>query len=178
MVLVNGLPGAGKTTFARALSLRMALPLYSKDAIKEAYSDVFGIAPGEGSARDEWNLAHGAGASETMWILAADAPGGAILESWWPRDRMHYVEAGLRRARIAKPLTLICDVPYELARQRFVQRVRDGARHPIHQDTTDPADYDRDWKQSEPLSVGPVRRVDTSGPVDLEPVVEWIESCM
>jgi predicted kinase len=178
MVLVNGLPGSGKTTLARALSRRMALPLYCKDLIKEAYSDVFGIAPGEGRAREEWNHAHGAAASETMWALAADAAGGAILESWWPRERMPYVEAGLRRAGIARPMTVICDVSYELARERYVQRVRDGARHPIHHDTTDPADYDRDWKQAEPLSVGPVLRVDTSAPVDLEPVVRWIESCI
>lgn len=176
VVLVNGLPGAGKTTFARSLSRRLDLPLYCKDTIKEAYSDVFGIAPGVHQVRREWSKAHGAGASEAMWALVADAPGGAILESWWPRETMPFVEAGLRRARIGRPVTVLCDVPYELARERFVQRVRDGARHPIHDDTTDPADYDRDWKQTEPLAVGPVLRVDTSGPVDLEPVVRWIES--
>jgi len=34
VVLVNGLPAAGKTTLARALSRRLALPLLSKDVIK------------------------------------------------------------------------------------------------------------------------------------------------
>jgi predicted kinase len=175
MVLVNGLPGSGKTTLARSLSRRMSLPLISKDVIKEAYSDVFGIAPTEGHARTEWSGAHGAAASETMWALAADAASGAILESWWPRGRMPYVEAGLRRAGIDSPMTVLCDIPVELARERFVQRVRDGERHPIHLDTTDPRDYDREWSGVEPLAVGPVLRVDTSAEVDLAPIVQWIE---
>lgn len=174
MVLVNGLPGVGKTTLARGLSRRMSLPLISKDVVKEAYSDVFGIAPKEGHARTEWSNAHGAAAAETMWALAADAPGGAILESWWPRDRMRYVEAGLRRAGIAHPMTVLCEAPADVARERYVRRVRDGERHPIHLGTTDPADYDRDWSGAEPLSVGPVLRVDTSAEVDLESIVQWI----
>ena len=39
VVLVNGLPAAGKTTLARALSHRLSLPLFSKDVIKEAHAD-------------------------------------------------------------------------------------------------------------------------------------------
>jgi adenylate kinase family enzyme len=176
MVFVNGLPGAGKTTLARSLSRRMSLPLISKDIIKEAYSDVFGIAPQEGRARREWSNAHGAAASETMWALAAEAAGGAILESWWPRDRAHFVEAGLKRAGIDRAMTVLCEVSPAVARDRFVRRARDGLRHPIHGDTPDPADYDRDWSGVEPFSVGPVLRVDTSADVDIEPIVRWIES--
>jgi hypothetical protein len=88
---------------------------------------------------------------------------------------MHYVEAGLRRAGIAHPMTVLCEVPTDLARERYVRRVREGERHPIHLDTTDPADYDRDWGGAEALHVGPVLRVDTSAKVDLESIVKWIE---
>jgi hypothetical protein len=56
-----------------------------------------------------------------------------------------------------------------------VRRVRDGERHPIHLDSTDPADYDRRWTGAEPLHVGPVLRVDTSARVDLESIAQWIE---
>jgi hypothetical protein len=150
----------------------MKLPLICKDTIKEAYSDVFGIAPQEGHARREWSNAHGAAASETMWALAAEAPGGAILESWWPRERAHFLEAGLKRAGIDHVVTVLCEVAPELARERFVRRARDGARHPIHGDSPDPADYE--WLATEPLTYGPVHRVDTTDEVDLQPIVDWV----
>ncbi|MFB4316819.1 zeta toxin family protein [Actinomadura sp. 21ATH] len=39
-ILVNGLPGAGKTTLARTLSRHLELPMFSKDIIKEAHAAV------------------------------------------------------------------------------------------------------------------------------------------
>lgn len=92
VVLVNGLPGAGKTTLARALAQEMALPLLSKDVVEEAV---------------------GAGAHEALWSLLADCPGGAVVESWWPTSATHYVSAGLARAGIdaARTAEVWCDVP-------------------------------------------------------------------
>ncbi|MEU5879240.1 AAA family ATPase [Spirillospora sp. NPDC047279] len=50
-VLVNGLPGAGKTTLARALSRYLGLALFSKDVIKEAHADVLGDERPDGPQR-------------------------------------------------------------------------------------------------------------------------------
>jgi predicted kinase len=85
LVLVNGLPGSGKTTLARRLSAALGIPLISKDAIKETLTD---LAPARA----------GIVASERMWDLAAEANGMVVLESWWfrPRD-LGFVENGLVR---------------------------------------------------------------------------------
>ncbi|WP_230012377.1 AAA family ATPase, partial [Microbacterium sp. Bi128] len=63
MILINGLPGSGKTTLSRQLGQALSIPVISKDNLKEALAD---IALGNvGSGR------LGQIASDTMWQLAA-----------------------------------------------------------------------------------------------------------
>lgn len=103
VVLVNGLPAAGKSTLARALARQLALPLFSKDVINETHASVLGsAAPGR-----SWNRALGAAASETMWALLADAPCGAVLENSWRADVRPLVAKGLARAGIERARALM-----------------------------------------------------------------------
>ena len=90
LVLVNGLPGAGKTTLAAALAAELAVPLVSKDALKEMLADAYPAVP---------LSSFGPIAMETAWRLAAEMPGTVILESWWfrPRD-LAFVKAGYSAA--------------------------------------------------------------------------------
>ena len=172
VVLVNGLPAAGKTTLARALSRRLSLPLLSKDVIKEAHADVFGAQPPDGRPQRAWNSQFGAAANAAMWALLADSPGGAILESTWPsRETWGFVQAGLSAAGVRAPQQIWCEVPVTLARERFA--ARHPARHAIHGEPPDDEEWSRRWALATPLPIPDTLTVDTTGYVNLDAITDW-----
>ena len=92
LVMVNGLPGSGKTTLAVAEAGWMNAQLLSKDAVKEALA---------ADLEDPTIVTSlGAIAMEAVWALAAALPGTVLIESWWfrPRD-ISFAQAGLHLAR-------------------------------------------------------------------------------
>lgn len=169
VILVNGLSGAGKSTVARSLSAALRLPLFSKDVIKENLADHLGVGDAESSRK------LGVAASEALWSLLSDASGGAVLDSVWLGARVrNLAAAGLARAGVARPLEIWCDIPVQLARHRVRQR---GWRHPVHVGEPHGDDRWAYWASvAEPLGLGPVYRLDTTGPVDLGPVLAWLST--
>lgn len=172
VVLVNGLPGAGKTTLATALAGALPATLVSKDAIKEALaSAVLGASP----------EALGAAAMEAAWTLTAAIDGTIVFDSWWfkPRD-LRYAEAGIRRAGRPTVIEVWCDVPVHLARARYEARRRAGDRaEAIHGDRSDASagapDAWTDWvARGEPLGIVPTLHVNTERPVDVDRVARQV----
>ena len=161
LVLVNGLPGSGKTTLATGLAATLPASLVSKDAIKEALATAV-----DGAS----STALGAAAMDAAWTLVAAIGGTVVFDSWWfkPRD-LRYAEAGIRRAGRPPVVEVWCDVPLQVARQRYEARERAS----IHR--AGQVEAWSDWAdRGEPLDIGPTLHVNTERPVDVARVARQV----
>ena len=128
VVLITGIPAAGKSTLAEALSGRLGLPMLSKDGIKERLFDTIGFTCRAEKAR------LGVAAQETLYYVAGQmlrAGQSIILES----NFEHASRAGLVRLledSHAQPLTVRVTGDYGIIYRRFVERDRSPARHRGH----------------------------------------------
>jgi predicted kinase len=155
-VLVNGPPGAGKSTMAGELARELGVPLISKDLLKEAMADqVITRLPTSGL---------GAIASEAMWQLAALVEGGVVVDSFWyvGRDERHLAN-GLETAGVRDAVELWCTADIAVMRERFHTR----ARHPAHHDDDRAEEWERMVRSATPISGFPVINVATDTPVDV-----------
>jgi predicted kinase len=157
VVLINGLPGAGKTTLAGQLREHLGWVLLSKDDLKETLVDL--------TAGSVPSSAAGAIAMDTIWALAAMIPGPVLVDSWWfrPRD-LDFARAGLISARARTSVEVWCDAPADVARHRYVSRRR---RAMFEDDQRLHHEWDRWANQAQPLGLGPVERIDTTQDIDV-----------
>jgi predicted kinase len=152
-VLVGGWPGSGKSAVARVLADELRLPLLAKDEIKEALAAALGRPETVPQSRRL-----GRAAVIVMLRVARRCPGAVMDSTWFDYTRP------LLAALPGRLVEVRCTVPREVARARYHGRA--AGRHPGHLDAA--RSEDELWGHpSEPLGVGPLIEVDTSGRVDV-----------
>ncbi|WNY32783.1 AAA family ATPase [Curtobacterium flaccumfaciens] len=174
-IIVNGMPGSGKSTIGTALAEVLGCPFLSKDLIKEPLADVVGpmIA----------SRPLGGIAMDTMWSMARAVENGVVLDAVWlpsrDRDRL---EAGLASAGSPRAVEVWCDTDRAAAEQRLRDRYDPGTvpvRHEVHGDMADVlAFWDEHGDDAHPVGLAgvPVIRVDTTKPYDVGALVQEIAS--
>jgi predicted kinase len=166
VVMVNGLPGSGKSSLAPRLAAALGAACLGQDRIKEALADaVVTEVPQLGEV-----------AMDTVWTLAAAVSGMVVVDSWWfrPRD-LESARAGLARSGAKATAEIWCDVPAELARSRYIAR----KRHVVHADAEKLATEWTGWAAAAaPLALGPVIRVDTARTVDIRALADDVRAAL
>lgn len=170
VVMVTGPPGAGKSTLAGPLAAELGFPLLSKDVIKETLFENLGhVADDE--QRSSQRL--GAAAMELLWRLAGTCPCVVLEANFRPEsayEREHLI------ALSPNPIEVHCCVPIELAAARFQHREAAPGRHRVHLARAFEIEDLRDFE--EPVGIGTVIDVDTTGPVDIAALATHVSSAL
>lgn len=161
LILINGIPAAGKNTLSKELGKNLDIPVLSKDTLMESFADITGTTV-QGTPL-------GALASETMWLLAGLISGSAIIESFWLKRRdPEYARARLAKAGNPNFVEIWCDVPPATAWDRFLAR-KQHCIHPMGDAAR--ARWDEWADGPEPLALGPVITVKTDEAVEIERLI-------
>jgi predicted kinase len=170
-IIVNGMPGSGKSTVGAALAEVLGCPFLSKDRVKEPLADIVGpmIA----------SPALGAIAMDTVWSMAGEVEAGVVVDAVFlpSRDR-EWLADGLRRAGDPRAVELWCDVDRATAEERLRDRYEPGTtpiRHEVHGDLAGLlAFWDEHGDTAGPIGTLPVVRLDTTEPYDVGVLVQEI----
>ena len=167
VIMVNGLPGAGKTTVGASLASAMSARFLSKDVLKEH------LAQGQkGTPSSHLGVV----ASELMWSQASAQHGLVVVESWWYRTRdAQFAAKGLCRSGAVRAVEVWCSAPVDIVRERYRRRSRDAVHRDLERLATDWENWAR---TAEPLNLTPVITLSTATPVDTRALIDAVRALL
>ncbi len=135
LIIVNGLPGTGKTTLARRLAADVGLPAFSRDGLYETLYDALDCGAA-GLPSEMGAAAYALLYDVARAVLAAGQP--VIVEGFFGRPDLRRAEfQHLRQDHDFEPLEILCKADGQVLLQRFLARMASEERHRGH--------LDREW---------------------------------
>jgi glucokinase len=167
-VLINGVPGSGKSMVARALSDATGWPILALDTIKDPFLTV--LPPGDRL----FNRTLGRASYAAIFDLIAAAPSGStfVVDAWFGFQPRDVLEQGLARAGVTEVAELWCHAPPEVIGARYAARL--GTRPAGHPGQDYVPELIALAKRAEPAGLAPRRDVDTTRPLNLNAVTKWL----
>ncbi|MGF3054866.1 AAA family ATPase [Microbacterium sp. YY-03] len=167
LIVLNGMPGSGKTTLASPLAALLGVPLVSKDAIKEALGDaVDAQLP---------TRAVGALASDALWRIVGMLNGAVLVDSFWLAGRdEEWFRRGWESAGSPAGLEVWCEAPRQIMRERYLTR----PRHGVHDDQGRVDEWEAWAAKARPMTGLPMLCMDTSGPADVTDLAHSIRQAL
>ncbi|MDU0203937.1 AAA family ATPase [Paenibacillus sp. MAH-36] len=132
VIIINGLPGTGKTTLAKRLEQDLRIPLFSRDGIYETLYDAL-------DCQNNGCPPLMAPASFTMLYAIAStllsAGQSMMIEGFFGRPELRSAEfLKLQRASGFEPIQILCRTEGKVLLERFLTRMGAKERHAAHAD--------------------------------------------
>ncbi len=132
LLLITGDLATGKSTFAHLLSTRYGIPMFFKDSIKEVLGDVIGF-----SNREENKKLSNASMKLMLHIFTefVRLEKALILESNFHTEELEVLH-NIAHEHDYEVLTLVLRGNVDTLHQRYLNRIHNENRHPVHLSTT------------------------------------------
>ena len=132
LIIVNGLPGTGKTTLARRLAADVQLPIFSRDGLYETLYDAL-----ECRSNGAPSLL-GSAAFALLYVVTGSvlaAGQSVIIEQFFGRPELRTAELlHLQRTYDFEPFQILCRTDGRVLLKRALARAGTEERHASHQD--------------------------------------------